>query len=461
MENVRKVPFFQRWIHRMYRRNSAVAHFFTHRIRPAGVLLILLIPAAWMLLPLHALGPLFQLRGLTLTLLTVSLLWAFSRRAKVRVQRHLPRLATAGEPMTYSISVHNQGRSRLSGSQLLELAPDNRPSIESFTWSREPGEETRNIFDRTLGYYRWEWLQRNLTLFKQSDLTSLPRINAGEKKIAEVTITPKKRGVIFLKDMRICLPDPFGIFQRCRKAENEPGKLIVLPHRYRLPALDLPGSARFQLGGEAASNTVGQSGDFTSVRDYRPGDPQRHIHWKSWARTGKPIVKEYEDVFFPRYGLVLDTFAPLQDADLFEEAVSVSASFASSIDTRETLLDLMFIRDEAFVFSAGRGEERVDKMLEILAGVSCEPTSDFSALQSLILRYQDELTACICIFTGWCEQRRETVQKLKRAGMELKIISICRDLDQVEALHKSSPPPVPIQWLRSGHIQEDLMRQAS
>ena len=461
MEDARRVPLFQRWIHKIYHRNSALAHFFTHRIRPAGILLVLLIPAAWMLMPLYAIGPLFQLRGLIFVILGVALVWALFRKAQVRVQRDMPRMATAGESLSYKVHVTNTGKRKVAGARLIDLPPDNRPSLESFTWSREPGEETRNIFDRTLGYYRWEWLQKTLTLFKQENSPPLPLIKPGEQTVVTLTLIPKKRGVIALRDMRLCLPDPFGIFQRCRKIDNIPGKLIVLPHRYQIPSLNLPGSARFQLGGEVASNTIGQSGDFTSVRDYRPGDPLRHIHWKSWARTGKPIVKEYEDVFFPRYGLVLDTFAPIEEADLFEEAVSVAASFAASIDTRETLLDLMFIRDEAFVFSAGRGEERIDKMLEILAGVNCEPSSDFEALQRLVLRYQDELTACICIFTGWCEQRRDTVQRLHRSGMRLKVISICRDLDMAKQKHQSAPSPVPILWLRGNDIQKDLMTQST
>ncbi len=233
------------------------------------------------------------------------------------------------------------------------------------------------------------------------------------------------------------------------------------PHPQRQTHLDLPGNARFQLGGEAASSTVGQSGDFTSVREYRPGDPLRHIHWKSWAKTGKPIVKEYEDVFFPRHGLVLDTFAPAEHTALFEEAVSVAASFAATIDTRETLLDLMFIRDEAFVFSAGRGEERIDKMLEILAGVNCQPTADFQALQKLVLRHRDDLTACICIFTGWCQQRRDTVSRLHRSGIALKVISICPDIETAETSHRLHPSPVPIHWLRATHIQQDLLTPAT
>ncbi|MCP5534896.1 MAG: DUF58 domain-containing protein [Akkermansiaceae bacterium] len=412
-------------------------------------------------MPIHALGPIFQVRGIIFVILGISCLWAFFRKATVKATRDLPRLATAGETLHYRVNVRNTGKKALAGTNLIEMAPDNRPGFQLFSRSHEPGEETRNIFDRTLAYYRWEWLQKNLTPFTNQASPPVPRLRPGEEAHLMLSLTPKKRGVIILKDLRLCLPDPFGVFQRCRKVESSRDKLIVLPHRYRLPLLDIPGSARFQLGGEAASSAIGQSGDFTSVREYRPGDPLRHIHWKSWARTGKPIVKEYEDVFFPRYGLVLDTFARAEQSDLFEEAVSVAASFAASIDTRETLLDLMFIRDEAFVFSAGRGEERIDKMLEVLAGVNCEPTADFEALQKLVLRYRDDLTACICIFTGWCEQRRDTVTRLHRSGMELKIISVCSNLEETGKLHQRYPSPAPVHWLRSGRVQQDLMSRTS
>ena len=45
----------------------------------------------------------------------------------------------------------------------------------------------------------------------------------------------------------------------------------------------------------------------SSLRDYRPGDPLQRVHWKSFARTGRPVVKEYQDEFFERHALVLDT----------------------------------------------------------------------------------------------------------------------------------------------------------
>lgn len=450
-------PLFLRLIHWIYSTNSGLAHFLSHRVKPAGILLIILIPISWTLMPLYSLSPVYQIRSLIFVTLVISGLWIFFRRAKVKIVRSLPRLATAGETLHYRVKLQNVGKKALAGANLLEMSPDNRPGLELFEQSREPGEEQRNIFDRLFCYYRWEWLQKKLVLFDNKPSSFPERLKPGEEASIKLSLTPKKRGVITLKDMRICLPDPFGIFQRCRKTKSGRDKLIVLPHRYNLPLLNLSGSARFQLGGEALSNTIGQSGDFTSVRDYRPGDPLRHIHWKSWARTGKPIVKEYEEVFYPRYGLVLDTFATAEQADLFEEAVSIAASFAASIDGSDTLLDLMFIRGEAFTVRSGRGEERVDKMLEVLAGVGSEPNTDFKALQQLVMKYHDELTACICVFTGWCEQRRDTVSRLHRSGMALKIISVCRTLDEAEDLCQLYPSPVPVHWIRASHAQQDLM----
>ncbi len=452
----RPSPLFTKLIHRIYFNNSGIAHFFSQRLKPAGILLILMIPLSWTLMPMYSLAPAYQIRGMIFAMLTLSILWLLFRRARVTTTRRLPRLATAGEPLEYFVEIHNTGRRTLSGANFLEMTPDNRPSRELFINSREPGEENRNAFDRLFCYYRWEWLQEKLNLFACKPSAFIDPLPPGAHTKTSLSLTPKKRGIITLKDLRIFLPDPLGIFQRCSSANSSEDKLIVLPHRYRIPSLLLPGSARFQLGGEAMSNTIGQSGDFTSVREYRPGDPLRHIHWKSWARTGTAIVKEYEDVFFPRYGLILDTFASAEQADLFEEAVSVAASFAASIDTQESLLDLMFIHDEAFVFSSGRGEERVDSILEVLAGVTSEPRTDFEALRKLVLQYRDELTASICVFTGWCDQRRETVSRLHRSGMELVILAICRSSEEADKLQKLYPSPLPVHWLRVNHVEADL-----
>lgn len=43
------------------------------------------------------------------------------------------------------------------------------------------------------------------------------------------------------------------------------------------------------------------SDDFRDVREYQAGDPVKHIIWKSYARTGKPVIKQYGSFLDPRF----------------------------------------------------------------------------------------------------------------------------------------------------------------
>src|SRR5690606_34015254 len=103
---------------------------------------------------------------------------------------------------------------------------------------------------------------------------------------------------------------PFGVFRSLRKLAL-PQSLLILAKRYPIPPFELPGTTKYQQGGVSMASSVGESEEFVSLREYRPGDPLRHIHWKSYAKIGKPIVKEFQDEFFVRHALILDTFSPL------------------------------------------------------------------------------------------------------------------------------------------------------
>jgi uncharacterized protein (DUF58 family) len=221
----------------------------------------------------------------------------------------------------------------------------------------------------------------------------------------------------------------------------------VLPRRYRLPPFHLPGSAHYHAGDDAASRQKGSSGEFTSLREYRTGDPPRMIHWKSWAKQGRPIVKEVEDVVFPRYALVLDTFALGREAE-FEEAVSVAASFVAEIDTEEVMLDLMFLGDNDQVISAGRGLADSMKLLEALSAVQVSPLENFEGLSRLIARHSGDLSACICVFTGWSESRAAFLRSLDTLG--LTSISLAIETP-------ASTFPSRVHCLRSNRVQEGLM----
>ena len=118
------------------------------------------------------------------------------------------------------------------------------------------------------------------------------------------------------------------------------------------------------------------------------------------------IVKEYQNEFFVRHALILDTFQKAEYSEIFEEAVSIAASFAFSIQTQESLLDLMFVGTEAYCFTSGRGLAHADRMLEILASVRACLDKPFSTLPPLVTERASLLSGSICILLSWDEERK-------------------------------------------------------
>lgn len=174
----------------------------------------------------------------------------------------------------------------------------------------------------------------------------------------------------------------------------------------------------------ALASGVGDSEEFLSMRDYRPGDPLRRIHWKSWAKAGVPIVKEFQDEFFVRHALILDTFQETGPGDLFEEAVSIAASFVCTVPTRESLLDLMFVGTKSYCFTSGRGIGGEDRMLEILGSVRTCTDQPFSQLPPLVFQRAGFLSGCICIFLSWNQERMDFIDRLKSMGIPLMVLVV-------------------------------------
>lgn len=433
-----------------YRRGTGLNHFLRRRIRPAGIGVLVTIIVAAGLAAGNTDAPVYLTFALACALAGVGLLALPFRRVGLSAVRELPAHATAGQPLTYRVHLTNHRRRPPRRFQLLETPPDPRPDRALFRGTREPGEETRNFFDRRLAWYRWNWLCESRLLFEGGRGAPVDRPAHPSGGTVALTLTPLRRGVIRLDDLRVLLPDPLGLFQRCVRVPAPPATLAVLPRRHPLPRFELPGSARFQPGGEATARHAGASGEFTGLRDYQPGDPLRLIHWPTWARTGKPVVKELEDTFHPRHGLILDTFPQPGDEELFEHAVSVAASFVVAVDARESLIDLMFIAGRERVITAGQGVARAETLLEVLAGVESTAGEDFDGLTRLVRRHADDLAGCLCVFAGWSEARARLLQQLNRAGIETAAIVVCRE--------RPAAAVPRCHFVRAGDLAGDLLR---
>ena len=451
MEGTRNGKFIDRWLYRNYHQGSAVSNFVRQRVRPGAWLLMLGGSASVFL------GANFDesitaiLTLLMLSLLCSGFIWACLRRAKLSVVRNLPATGAVGEVLRYGISVRNEGKWTVREVYLCEAGSDPRPTQWEFAYLREPGEEDRNFFDRAFRFYRWKWLVDRGGAWIRLGRSKPLELAPGEEKKTYLAVKPLRRGMMKFSDIRAELPDPFGFFQRRRPTLNEEEEVLVIPKRYHLPNLDLGGRSEVKTGADTSSTVKGEGGEFMGLREYREGDSLRKIHWKAWARTGQPIVKEFEELRFPRYGLVLDTSLKETGPDMLEEAISVAASFVSTMEKESCLLDLMFVHEEPQVYTAGRGVARTDHLMEVLARVEGTEEGDYENLGRLVSQHANELTACVVVFSGWCSERKDLLDRLRESSMALTVYAVGVGEAPEGALLSG------VKWLRWNLIEEDLM----
>ena len=411
-------------LHKNYRFSSGFKYWVQRRFTPAGTLLCaaLLVAGGIGVDTNQAIA--YQAFALLWVLLIVAFIWSLWPAPRFRAERILPRVGTAGRPLHYRMSIANPGRRPQRSVTVAEDFGDPRPTYAEFASTPEPGERKRNPFDRFFRFYRWMWLIERKQL-ASSEPVRLPQINAGRAVQIEATLLPEKRGHLHLQGLKFSVTDPFG-FCRSFSRTRAPQSLLILPRRYVLPQISLGGAKEYQPGGVSLAVSVGDSEEFMSVREYRRGDPLRHIHWKSTSKTGKLIVKEFQNEYFVRQALVLDTFLEKPDGDIFEEAVSIAASFALSLNSQESLLDLLFVGTEAISVTAGHGVAQVDHMLEILASVQPCTIHKFSALEESVLRQIACVSGCVCVFLKWDENRKILVEQMSSLGIPQIVIVLKR-----------------------------------
>ncbi len=364
----------------------------------------------------------YQLFTLTAALILVAIIASLHFKGRFKAQRLLPEYGTAGEALHYRIRLNNIDNKMQKALIILDQLENPFPTYEEYRDSHDPKDKIRNWFDRLIGYPRLMGIMQR----KTGATTEAVQLQTALTAVAEeltVTLKPLRRGYIRFTDITIARPDPLGIYKNIKKLPH-PGSLLILPRTYRIPSIHLFGNRKYQPGGITRASSVGDSQEFLSLRDYRPGDPLRAIHWRSFAKLGKPIVREYQDEFFVRQALLLDTWLDDQPEVIFEEAVSLAASFTlASFDT-DSLLDLLFVGTKSFHFTTGRGVSQPENMLEILACVKPCSEPAFAIMQNLVLERCAKSSGLICILLDWTEERQALIRKAMQMAIPVYVFLI-------------------------------------
>jgi uncharacterized protein (DUF58 family) len=140
------------------------------------------------------------------------------------------------------------------------------------------------------------------------------------------------RGRYGFGDIELITSSPFGIFER-RVTVPAAGELRVYPavgqltRRWHRRFRESTESRR----GRRYERTVQQQ-EYHGLRDYRAGDSPRWIHWRTTARRGVPMVKEFEQQNEQDLALLLDPWLPRTQATAAQRAaVEDAIRFAATV----------------------------------------------------------------------------------------------------------------------------------
>jgi uncharacterized protein (DUF58 family) len=165
---------------------------------------------------------------------------------------------------------------------------------ETFTHRTQVGEQARErITIRNIWPLPKLWIElqdhSNLPQHSNGFVTYLPA-NDRRRWVAKTPCT--MRGKFTLGPATLISGDPFGIFRLERTVEGT-GEVLVYPQTSPLPGFVLP-SAELPGGQDVKSRAYHVTPNVSTIRDYQPGDSFNRIHWRSTARTGQLMVKEFE-----------------------------------------------------------------------------------------------------------------------------------------------------------------------
>jgi uncharacterized protein (DUF58 family) len=243
------------------------------------------------------------------------------------------------------------------------------------------------------------------------------------RKIRE-SVLFAKRGFYELGPAEIRTTDPFGLLRFVRRFGARTG-VTVYPEVFELAGFPLRGKK----GDAGTRGSFAQRGDqFSGLREYRRGDDRRHIHWKSVARTGELVVKEFAQESPQRHAVVLDLHRPgigATEAEV-EDAVSAAASVLQHL-AREGLSFRLLCADKGRGATAfGADEAAYWRAMDLLAVARTDGDIELSDLLNEKLREgREELgEGVILISRSLGDGLVESVEKLQAAGLSAVVVAL-------------------------------------
>lgn len=197
-----------------------------------------------------------------------------------------------------------------------------------------------------------------------------------------------RRGPYILGPVRVELHDDLGLVRREATVECF-SSMVVLPTSVDLVMADVLGEGSLAHVGVETTNRAGASEEFIGLREYRPGDPPNAIHWRSTAKRGVPIVKEFREDISTDVSLFIDLdkmgLTGIGDQTSVEYAIKAAASLAKRAIGLSHAVQVFAVGERVEHIPLGSGSSHLLMILDRLALLSVEGAGDFAnTIQRLV-----------------------------------------------------------------------------
>jgi uncharacterized protein (DUF58 family) len=160
------------------------------------------------------------------------------------------------------------------------------------------------------------------------------RLSGGGNASCNAQLLFPKRGR-FPSSLRVSSGFPFGLIRYEHLITTDP-PLVVLPTTGTADATGMRQALLRRAGGDGRARKVlrrvtTDQADVRGVRPYRPGDPLRGIHWRSSARCGELMVREYDAAPSPDLVLIVEPWLPANPTPTHAANLEAALSLAATI----------------------------------------------------------------------------------------------------------------------------------
>jgi uncharacterized protein (DUF58 family) len=256
-------------------------------------------------------------------------------------------------------------------------------------------------------------LRMELLVGEVASTFELPSLPAGETHDEIFTLPTRRRAVIPVGPASSVRGDPVGLLRRAQ-TWTTPIPLYVHPRRARLDQLGA-GLIR-DLEGQTTSDLSNSDLAFHALREYVPGDDRRYVHWRTSARVGTLMVRQFVETRRSHLAVVVSgKRADYSTEDEFELGVSIAASLAS-----RALLD----EHEVSMTAAGRlipcGDGQ--SMLDALAGIRFGARASELGGQAAMLSRRATDASVVVLVSGSVQPLTDFRAAATRYGPNVRVI---------------------------------------